>query len=219
MKNRYLISLGTIVLSLILMSCNSLVFRFDVAESEIPATFDPTHKDADIFGYVPAQPGYKFNYVIKTLKINENTNLFGWTHDLRIEFSVKNIDNYRSFLPNIGVVLLNEDASQMLPQSFQYPHFGSFGGFSSSLSYLVMDPEGFITNNSLGAKESVNFYTLINLSSNSNEKFSGLFYLHFLEVPKANATHANTNLNSKGFIEEHTITKMKVNNISSIYSF
>lgn len=212
--------LNILLISLLVVSCNSIAsFNFRIKEEGTPTFFDPTHPDADSFGYVPAQPGYDqdFDFNITKIDIIENAVLNYWQHVLVLEFEVKNNKDERSLLPEVGIVLLNEEETQFEPNYFVYPYFS--GTYYPKLNYFQNSNEtSILPVGSLASKEKLRFISKITLSQNSNEKLEGLYFLHFLRLPSVNANNKNSTNREVEFILENSVFSLRLN-MSSIYEF
>lgn len=218
---RVLIKFKIILVSFLLISCNSIAsFNFRILEEGTPVTYDPGNPNADAFGYVPAVPGYDvdFDFTINGIEIVENVVSIYWVHHLVINFEVKNKKSERSVLPDIGIVLVNEEESHFEPSYFEYPYIS--GTFNPKLNYFqeTNDESSFLPLGSLGANQNLKFKSTTLLSQNSNIKLEGKYYLHFLRVPASDATHKDSETNPIQFIKENSIFNISLN-MSSIYSF
>ena len=208
-------NLNILLISLLIVSCNSIAtFNFKIIEEQSPSRYD-----SECICYIAGSPGYDqdFDFIINKIEIVENAVLTYWEHVLVINFEVLNNKDERKLLPEIGIVLLNEEETQFEPNYFDYPYVS--GTFNPRLSYFQMNTETYtLPIGSLASKEKLKFKSTITLYQNSNEKFEGLYFLHFLRIPAVNANHRDTHLSEIPFIKENSVFSLSLN-MNSIYTF
>ncbi len=208
-------TLNVLLVSIVLVSCTSIAnFNFRILEEGTPAGYD-----SGCNCYVGASPGYDqdFDFTIYNIQIVANAVLTYWEHMLVIDFEVKNNKNERSLLPGVGIVLLNENETQVEPNYFEYPYFT--GTFNPILLYFQNNNDAFsLPIGSLGSKEKLKFRSTTTLYQNSNDKLEGLYYLHFLRIPAKSADHKDSFGNEIQFIKENSMFNISLN-MNSIYSF
>lgn len=210
-----LFKLNISLISLLIVSCNSIAsFNFRIIEQQTPARFDPV-----CICYEAGSPGYDqdFDFSLTKIEIMEYAVSVYWEHVLVIEFDVKNNKDERSLLPEVGIVLLNEQETQFEPNYFVYPYLS--GTYYPLLSYsLISDQIVILPTGSLASQEKLKFRSKITLSQNSNDKLIGIYNLHFLRIPAVNANYRDSNRSEIPFIKENSVFSLRLN-MNSIYAF
>lgn len=212
---KILFKFNILLITLLMVSCNSIAtFNFRIIEDQSPARYD-----SECACYIAASLGYDhdFDFIVNKIEIVENAVLTYWEHVLVINFEVLNNKDERKLLPEIGIVLLNEEENYFEPNYFDYPYVS--GTFNPRLSYFQMNNEtNTLQMGSLASKEKLKFSSRIRLYQNSNEKLEGVYNLHFLRIPAVNANFRDSNRSEIPFIKENSVFSLKIN-INSIYSF
>jgi len=207
--------LEILLVSLLMVSCNSIAsFNFRIIEQQTPGRFDN-----ECYCYIAGSPGYDqdFDFNITKIEIIENAVLTFWEHVLMLEFEVKNNKDERVLLPEVGIVLLNEQETQFEPNYFVYPYFS--GTYYPILSYFLnSDQTVVIPTGSLASKEKLKFRSRVTLSQDTNDKLIGIYNLHFLRLPSVNANNKNSTNREIEFILENSLFSLSLN-MNSIYAF
>ena len=157
-----------------------------------------------------------FEFYVKRIEVKEFSGSSGWNHTLHMYWTVKNLEDERRIVPEVGLLVVREDESKLIyyPSTFNRTRYGFY---SSSLT---------LSRNNLDANEETKGEGLERfiLSRNSNSKFSGVFTFIFLKRPHYQETShyeflfEQSDFKKRNFIKEHKISSYSFN-IEDIYTF
>jgi hypothetical protein len=156
-----------------------------------------------------------FEFYVKRIEVKEFSGSNGWNHTLHMYWTVKNLEDERRFLPQVGLLLIREDESKLIyyPSNFELLKYRSY---NSSLT---------LSRNNLEANETTyEGLERFGLSYNSNSKFDGVFTFIFLKRPDFIETshyeflREQADSRKRNFINKHKISSYSFN-IEDTYTF